>query len=94
VDALVSQFYEGGANGTAANLPADPTKQADRRRQVRNSFAARNQSIAQKYRATLEQWYGKEAAAKVQAAEAFEVCEYGRRPTKEELARLFPFFGA
>jgi LmbE family N-acetylglucosaminyl deacetylase len=26
-------------------------------------------------------------------AEAFEICEYGRRPNKKELARLFPFFG-
>ncbi len=24
-------------------------------------------------------------------AEAFEICEYGRRPTKEELLKLFPF---
>ena len=30
-------------------------------------------------------------ADKVQHAEAFEVCEYGRRPSKEELGKLFPF---
>jgi hypothetical protein len=29
----------------------------------------------------------------VKTAEAFEVCEYGSQPTKEELNRLFPFFG-
>ena len=25
--------------------------------------------------------------------EVFEICEYGRRPDKKELVRLFPFFG-
>jgi LmbE family N-acetylglucosaminyl deacetylase len=93
LDALESQFYEGGANGSAALMPADPEKQKDRRRQVRAGFAARNQAVAQKYRAKLEEWYGKEKADKVQYAEAFEVCEYGRRPNKAELAKLFPFFG-
>jgi hypothetical protein len=28
------------------------------------------------------------------SAEAFEVCEYGRRPSEQELRRLFPFFPA
>jgi hypothetical protein len=42
-------------------------------------------------RAGLEKYYGKEGAAKVQQAEAFEICEYGRRPTPEDIKRLFPF---
>jgi N-acetylglucosamine malate deacetylase 1 len=93
LDALVSQFYEGGANGSAALVPSDPARQAERRRQVRNGFDARNRAVAQKYRSVLEQWYGKEKGDKVQSAEAFEICEYGRRPNKAELAKLFPFFG-
>jgi LmbE family N-acetylglucosaminyl deacetylase len=93
LDTLESQFYEGGANGSKELIPADPAKQLDRRKQVRAAHAARSQSIAQRFRAKLADWYGQEAAAKVQYAEAFEICEYGRRPNKEELARLFPFFG-
>jgi N-acetylglucosamine malate deacetylase 1 len=93
LDALVSQFYEGGANGSAALLPSEPAKQQERRQAVRNGFANRSREVALKYRAALEPWYGKEPADKVQSAEAFEVCEYGRRPNKAELARLFPFFG-
>jgi hypothetical protein len=27
----------------------------------------------------------------VQQAEAFEICEYGRRPDAAEIKRLFPF---
>jgi len=73
-------------------LPADPKKQADRRREVRAGFANRSQAVAQRYRPQLAEWYGKDKADKVGHAEVFEICEYGRRPDKKELARLFPFF--
>jgi len=92
VDVLESQFYEGGAGGSAALLPEDPQKQADRRRQVRADFTRRFQNISPDVRAKLADFYGKEKADKVQAAECFEICEYGRRPNKKELTRLFPFF--
>ncbi|HMF12343.1 MAG TPA: PIG-L family deacetylase [Gemmataceae bacterium] len=92
LDTLESQFYEGGALGSAELIPSDPAKQQDRRRQVRESFAGRNRSLADRFRATLADWYGKDGADKVQYAEAFEICEYGRRPNKAELAKLFPFF--
>src|SRR5439155_3487275 len=69
LDALVSQFYEGGANGSAELLPSEPSKQQERRRQVRTGFAARNQSVARQYRSKLGDFYGKEKADKVQHAE-------------------------
>jgi hypothetical protein len=91
---MESQFYEGGANGSAALLSDDPAKQAERRKQVREGFAARNRSLADRFRAKLGDWYGAEAAAKVEFVEAFELCEYGRQPSKDELRELFPFFPA
>lgn len=93
LDTLESQFYEGGALGSAELMPTDPQKQAERRRNVRAGHAGRDQAIARRFRGKLAEWYGKGAADKVRHAEAFEVCEYGRRPDKKELARLFPFFG-
>lgn len=92
LDTLESQFYEGGALGSAALLPSDPARQAVRRRQVRASHAQRGEGVAQRYRDALARWYGKERAAGVKHAEAFEICEYGRRPDAKELRRLFPFF--
>jgi len=90
---LVSQFYEGGANGSAALMPADPAKQKERHQQVRDNFARRYQSNAARFRQQLDEWYPADQAAKVKYAEAFEICEYGRRPDKAELKKLFPFFG-
>jgi hypothetical protein len=92
LDTLVSQFYEGGALGSADLLPATPELQAERRRKVRASLAGRTEGYARRFRPALTEWYGKEKAEKVQHAEAFEVCEYGRQPTKKELRELFPFF--
>lgn len=41
---------------------------------------------------SLVKWYGAEKAKKITAAEAFEICEYGRKPSDEEIRKLFPFF--
>jgi LmbE family N-acetylglucosaminyl deacetylase len=93
-DALMeieSQFYEGGANGSAELMPAEPDKQADRRKEVRQNIVARNRALADRFRDKLTEWYGKDAAARVEFAEAFELCEYGRQPGKDELRKLFPF---
>src|ERR1043165_4427119 len=40
LDAMPSQFYEGGANGSADLLPTDPEKQKARAKQVRDGHAS------------------------------------------------------
>ena len=93
LDALESQFYEGGANGSADLVPSDPAKQKERHQQVRAGFDRRAKDLANRFRAKLVTFYGQEAADKIQHAEAFELCEYGRQPNQAELKKLFPFFG-
>jgi len=46
---------------------------------------------AQRYRDALVARYGAERGQAIRFAEAFELCEYGHRPTAEELRALFPF---
>ena len=97
LDALAvieSQFLEGGANGDESLIPKTPEQREKRVAQVRNGMAARNRGTARQYRKELAEWYPPEQAQKVEFAEAFEICEYGRQPNKEELRRLFPFFPA
>jgi LmbE family N-acetylglucosaminyl deacetylase len=89
---MESQFYEGGANGSAELMPTDPAKQKQRKQQVREGFAKRNQSLATRFRTKLGEWYPAAQAEAVKYAEAFELCEYGAQPDKAELKRLFPFF--
>jgi hypothetical protein len=93
LDALVSQFYEGGANGSPEFVPTDPAKQQERHRQVRSGFEQRNAGQAKRFQSKLAEFYGPDKAGSVRYAEAFEICEYGRRPNAEELKKLFPFFG-
>jgi LmbE family N-acetylglucosaminyl deacetylase len=93
IGVIVSQFAEGGANVSAALMPADAEGQKRRHQQVREGMARRNQSLADRFRSELGDWYGKDKAGSVKFAEAFELCEYGQQPDKKELKRLFPFFG-
>jgi len=90
--ALESQFYEGGCNGGPHLVPdpKDAEAVAARKAAVREGFAKRFSGIANKFRAQLKETYGSEGDA-VKFAEAFEICEYGRRPSKEEIKKLFPF---
>jgi hypothetical protein len=96
VEALESQFYEGGCNGGPHLVPnpADPAAVAARKNAVRDEWAGFFSATANRFRAALGQFYGEERAEQVKFAEAFEICEYGRKPDKEEMKRLFPFFGA
>jgi len=90
-DALVSQFYEGGCNATADSVPKDVAGQAARRKKVRDEFRVQFGERGDRFRAALSRYYDKPTADKVKFAEAFEICEYGRRPTLEEIRELFPF---
>jgi LmbE family N-acetylglucosaminyl deacetylase len=87
MDAHVSQFYEWlpWVAGTLDRVPKDPEA---RRKWLGEQRQRRQMTPA--IREALIKWYGAERGGKVRLAEAFELCEYGRRPGAEELKRLFP----
>lgn len=92
LDIMESQFFERGVAGSSEQLAKDNANREARRKQVRQGFMDRDQAVAAKYRTQLAEFYGKEAAAKITHAEAFEITEYGGRPSSEELKKLFPFY--
>lgn len=89
---MESQFVEGGANGYARPALDDAAKEA-RRKAGAEAFRRRFAAIADRHRDKLIELYGEEAGRKVQYAEAFEICEYGRQPKADDLRKLFPFVG-
>ncbi len=93
--ALASQTLEGGCGGNERLYPPDDAaKRKARERDVRKRFDGRFASTANRFRKELGDWYGRDRAGKIKYAEAFEICEYGGRPSKEEIRRLFPFFSS
>ena len=92
VEAMESQFYEGGCcDVPAGGMPQDAAGKEARRKQVHDFFASRFAATADRFRSRLAEYYGADRAAGIKYAEAFEICEYGRQPTKEEIRQLFPF---
>ncbi len=93
IDALESQVYEGGALGSEETMRQrfadDPVRRKQRAEENWSRSASRN---ADRYRDMLVKWYGEEQGKAVKYAEAFGICEYGRRPSQTDLRKLFPFF--
>lgn len=86
LDAHVSQFYEWlpWVDGVLDQVPQDP--------KARKEWLSRqrDQGVTPAVRQTLVEELGADAAGKVQFVEAFELCEYGRRPSLPELRSMFP----
>lgn len=91
---LESQVYEGGALGSEEQFRLVPKGDAERKKWFREThyWAKRDADVADKFRAELETWYGPKEGKKVKHAEAFEICEYGRRVNTAEIKKLFPFY--
>ncbi|MBE7496229.1 MAG: PIG-L family deacetylase [Verrucomicrobiaceae bacterium] len=91
---LTSQHYEGGANGSEEHVKSVPpaSDEVGRRAWLKRRWGARQGSEADKYRDLLIKLYGEEKGKAVRYAETFEICEYGRRPSLEEIKKLFPFY--
>ncbi|MBD0374891.1 MAG: PIG-L family deacetylase [Flavisolibacter sp.] len=91
VSAMPSQFGD-EHSWQASTLPNVPKEDKKREAYLLDLFRQRNMEIADKYRNRLIELYGKDKGSKFKYAEAFELCQYGRQPTIEELKQLFPGF--
>jgi len=90
LDAHESQMYE-WLPWTVHRLdevPETPDERLEWLRQWRFSG-----KISDEQREGLEKWYSPERTAQFQFAESFEIAEYGRYPTEEEIRMIFPMLG-
>jgi len=90
VAVMESQFLEGGVGGSEARMPKNEAEHAKGQERVKNSFRRRFGHTAESYREKLVGLYGESVGKKTKYAEAFELCEYGRRPSKDDLLKMFP----
>jgi LmbE family N-acetylglucosaminyl deacetylase len=95
VHELESQVYEGGASGSEEFMrDVPPASSPDARKKwLRGRWESRQSAEANRAREALVKWYGREKGQAVKFAEAFEICEYGRKPNDAEIKSLFPFLG-
>lgn len=89
LDAHVSQMYE-WLPWIGHYLDQVPK---DKNERIQWLAKQRAGSITPEMKTALEKWYGKDKAAQVKYAEAFEICEYGTQPNDEMIKALFPMLG-
>lgn len=88
---MPSQFSdkESWAYGRRDDVPEDEDVRME---QTIDYFKSGNEELADKYRDQLIELYGEETGSGFTYAEAFQLAEYGRQVSVEELKELFPTF--
>ena len=90
LDAHASQFYEWlpWTAGIDDQVPEGPEDRLEWLYENRI-----NRTMTDGQRQALIRWYGEEAGSQFRYAESFEIAEYGRQPTEEDLRIIFPMLG-
>jgi LmbE family N-acetylglucosaminyl deacetylase len=88
-DVMPSQMYEWlpWVGGRLDEVPKDPDERFE---WLKKRRSGRTGSWKNRYANIVETRYGKARSEKIDHIEVFELCEYGRRPSREELWELFP----
>jgi LmbE family N-acetylglucosaminyl deacetylase len=81
-----SQFFE-WLPWTSGKLEQVPKEKNERLEWLKNW---RKSNLNSDMKKSLVKWYGSEKANTTINTEAFEICEYGRHPTDDEIRKLFP----
>jgi len=89
ISAHESQFFE-WLPWTSGSLDKVPETEDERLEWLKNW---RKPRLSDEMKKSLTKWYGEEKTNSIKYAEAFEICEYGRRPSEEEIRKLFPMLG-
>ncbi len=84
-----SQFFDWNpwTEGRLNEVPKDPEERLTWLGKILSD------EITPEVRESLTKWYGKDKANLVSHAETYEICEYGKRPSEEEIKKLFPMLG-
>ena len=86
---MPSQMYEWlpWVSGNLDQVPENPTERFE---WLKKRRSGRTRGWKERYADIVEARYGKARAEKIEHVEVFELCEYGRQPSREEIWELFP----
>jgi len=90
MDAHQSQFYE-WLPWTEGDLMNVPLNASERMAYLKSNWS---RTISPETRKSLIKWYGEKQGSVATNAESFEICEYGKQPTDEEIRLLFPMLNS
>ena len=90
LDAMDSQVYEWlpWTQGAAEDVPAGAD---ERLAWLMEHYRGVFDRYTEQSRPGIAEWYPRSQSDGVAFAESFEICEYGRIPTRDEIHALFPF---
>ena len=91
IAAMPSQFGDKDS-WQARTRPGVPSGDAERQAFLLDGVNARSAGVADQYRERLLAVYGDARGLRVKYAEAFQVNQYGRSASEDELKGLFPTF--
>ena len=89
VSAMPSQFGDKDS-WQGRTLPNVPASDGERQAYLLDLVKKRNIAVADEYRQRLIALYGKEKGQAIRYAEAFQLGQYGRQASLDELKQLFP----
>jgi N-acetylglucosamine malate deacetylase 1 len=89
ISAMPSQFGDKDS-WQGRTLPNVPAGDREREAYLLDIVKKRNEDVANQYRDRLIALYGQEAGKRVKYAEAFQLGQYGRQASVDELKRMFP----
>ncbi len=89
LESQIESTWATGAFEKIIPVPKEGPAREERFQKVRARIFARNERIADKHRDRLIEIYGEDDGRQIKTAEAFELCEYGRQASQEELLSMF-----
>jgi N-acetylglucosamine malate deacetylase 1 len=91
LESQIESLWATGGFERVVPVPTEPEARKARYEAMAKTRMHRSQAN-DSHRAKLAEFYGADKAAQIKYVEAFEICEYGRRPSKDDIRKLFPFF--
>jgi LmbE family N-acetylglucosaminyl deacetylase len=89
MESQVESFWATGNFEKVIPVPKQGDERKEYEKNAKEKIKSRDSVTANRCRAKLIETYGQEKGSTIKYAEAFELCEYGRQPSKDELKKMF-----